>query len=199
MFTWLPPRAASWVSLDETVLVSGRREIVIPLPKVKHPNDKESVDFSDVVKPVMMSRKQLNIEFARTTVQPKSNRSAVKRVNIYPTPVTMYTNSKVGIIQPVGRYYRQVVKDWQEELEVGLDQCLSQERPPALQHLWKANKRSTDYEFKFRVDCRHRRYEITWVRRLRFSGESESVSLGLQYFRNLGLELRYSNNSQKWC
>ena len=62
---------------------------------------KSTINSPGIVEPSLAFKRKPDIAPARSIVQPQRNKIAVRIVNLAPTPVTLYKNSKVGILHPV--------------------------------------------------------------------------------------------------
>jgi hypothetical protein len=89
------------VSLAETVVVPARHEMVIPA-KVFAPDKKTPVNIGPgVVESNLIFKRKPELALARSVVQPQGDRIAVRVVNMSPTPITLYKNSKVANLHPL--------------------------------------------------------------------------------------------------
>ena len=89
------------VSLAETVVIPGRHEMVLPATITTASKSKSPINSPSIVEPSLAFKRKPDIALARSIVQPQRNKIAVRIVNLAPTPVTLYKNSKVGILPPV--------------------------------------------------------------------------------------------------
>ena len=89
------------VSLAETVVIPGRHETVLPATITTASKSKRLLNLPGIVEPNLAFKRELDIALARSIVQPQRNKKAVRTVNLAPTPVTLYKNSKIGTLHPV--------------------------------------------------------------------------------------------------
>ena len=89
------------VSLAETVVIPGRHEMILPAKITTASKSKSTINSPGIVEPSLAFKRKPDIALARSIVQPQRNKIAVRIVNLAPTPVTLYKNSKVGILHPV--------------------------------------------------------------------------------------------------
>ena len=89
------------VSLAETVVIPGRHEMVLPAKITTASKSKSPINSPGIVEPNLAFKRKPDIALARSIVQPQRNKIAVRIVNLAPTSVTLYKNSKVGTLHPV--------------------------------------------------------------------------------------------------
>ena len=89
------------VSLAETVVIPGRHEMILPAKITTASKSKSPINSPGIVEPNLTFKRKPDIALARSIVQPQRNKIAVRIVNLVPTPVTLYKNSKVGTLHPV--------------------------------------------------------------------------------------------------
>ena len=85
------------VSLAETVVIPGRHEMILPAKITRASKSKSPINSHGIVEPNLTFKRKPDIALARSIVQPQRNncKIAVRIVNLAPTPVTLYKNSKV--------------------------------------------------------------------------------------------------------
>ena len=89
------------ISLAEIVVIPGRHEMILPAKITTASKSKSPINSPGIVEPSLTFKRKPDIALARSIVQPQRNKIAVRIVNLAPTPVTLYKNSKVGTLHPV--------------------------------------------------------------------------------------------------
>ena len=75
--------------------------MILPAKITTASKSKSPINSPGIVQPNLTFKRKPDIALARSIVQPQRNKIAVRMVNLAPTPVTLYKNSKVGTLHPV--------------------------------------------------------------------------------------------------